>query len=812
MIRFILYFLIRFSVKIKVAFLIVFLISGVLFWNISYLQGTMSENEKTEKVLFSFETAQKVNTILFSLQKERTYSVAIAEHGQDVKRLEEIRKETDALLQKFSSCRKKLASIPSEKINAKIILLTNEISTLRSIRVAVDQGNIEGDEIVRYYTDSLIKHFIDLIALMTARIESNDFNAYFNLISAIEYTALQQALVQVAVGREEEFDQLWYDLISTQDAKSQTYLDRFKTFAKPSVIASYYKIYSSPSFIELNQMLEELKSQVGKKVSGIDITIWLAHYDTYMQNVKKVEKLNSDLVKAKIVSKIKEEKQAFKRSIGLLLLPLIIALVIAWFIFFDIKRSLHTLLEFLKDKEAPKRKDQVLLMQSDSELGTIYKTLFDFNKKINEQIDIIKTTYEIDQLTEIPNRIKLLDEMAKMQKIGHDFTVIYIDIHNFSHINDSFGQNVGDFYLKETAQILQEIAGSISSDKLLETSVFRMGSDEFVLICSHGEYINLLISKLKEVYIIEHDGIDMPLSFTFGIAHSDTEHSQATLLSRAEIASRFAIRAQKRFAYYDENALLEKRHKANLEWVKKIAAAFNDGHFAVHFQPIASVSTGKVVKYEVLIRMYDKAQELMISPVEFLGVLQNAGHEKDLTKLIIDQSFQSYEKCKIDLSINMTKDDLDEDMVDYLIAKADKHNIPPQSIVIELVESEELLKENYMLVIQEIKRGGFKVAIDDFGTGYSNFAYLTQIKPDYIKIDGSLVETIDKNEQDCQVVKGIYNFASNLGIEVIAEYVSSDSLYQIVKEIGIEYVQGYHIGQVMSCDEILQLQESREET
>ncbi|PHR55335.1 MAG: hypothetical protein COA44_10665 [Arcobacter sp.] len=810
MIRFILYFLIRFSVKIKVAFLIIFLISGVLFWNVSYLESSLDENAKTQKVLFAFDTAQKVNTILFSLQKERTYSVAIAEHGQDIKRLNIIRKETDKLLLQFSSCRKKLEEISSQKINNKIILLTNEISTLSVIRKDVDEERIEGDEIVRYYTDSLIKHFIDLIALMTARIESNDFNAYFNLISAIEYTSLQQALVQVAVGREEEFDQLWYDLITTQDAKSQTYLDRFKTFAEPSVIRSYYKIYSRPSFIHLNQMLEELKSQVGHKVEGIDIEEWLHYYDDYMQNVKEVEKLNSDVVKAKIEKQIKTEKEAFKRSIALLFFPLIIAFIIAWFIFFDIKQSLHTLLEFLKDKEAPKRKDQVLLMQSSSELGTIYKTLFDFNQKINEQIEIIKETYELDQLTEIPNRIKLLNEMAKMQAAGNNFTVIYIDIHNFSHINDSFGQDIGDFYLKATAQILKELAGSLSSDRLLETSVFRMGSDEFVVICSHAAYINLLISKLKEVYIIEHDGIDMPLSFTFGIANSDAIHSQASLLSRAEIASRYAIRTHKRFAYYDENALLEKRHKENLEWVKKIAAAFSDGLFTVHFQPIALTSTNEIVKYEVLIRMYDKDKELMISPVEFLGVLQNSGHEKELTKLIIDQSFLSYEKCKIDLSINMTKDDLDEDMVDYLIAKTNKHNIPPHAIIIELVESEELLKENYITIIEEIKRAGFKVAIDDFGTGYSNFAYLTQIKPDFIKIDGSLIQGIDKNKQDRQVVEGIYNFASNLGIEVVAEFVSSDAIYKIVKEIGIEYVQGYHIGHVMSCDEILQLQESRE--
>lgn len=805
MVQFILYFLSRFSVKIKVAFVIVFLISGVLFWNVSYLKDTLEQNEKTQKILFAFDTAQKVNTIIFSLQQERANSISIIEHGYDIKSLKKVRQETNALLNMFGTCKESLEKISSKKINAKILLLTNEISTLMKIRLNIDNGDIEGDEIVRYYTDSLIKHFIDLMALMTARIESNDFNAYFNLISAIEYTALQQTLVQVVVGREEEFDQVWYDLITTQDAKAQTYLNRFKTFAEPSVLDAYYKLYSSSSFIHLNQMLEELQSQVGHKVSGIDIKLWLKYYDIYMEDLKKVEMLNSHMVKDKIEKQIYKDKNKFKTNIILLILPLVIVFVIAWFIFIDIKQALRTLLDFLKEKEEPIRKNQVLLLQSKSELGTIYRTLFAFNKKINEQIKIIKQTYETDQLTEIPNRNKLINEMDKVQKLGHRFTIIYIDIHNFSHINDSFGQNVGDVYLKETAQILKEIGGSISSDESLETSVFRMGSDEFVMICSDEKYVTLLISKLKEFYIIEHDGIDMPLSFTFGIANSDNEHSQASLLSRAEIASRYAIKTHKRFAYYDEDALLEKRHKANLEWVKKIVKAFDEGLFSVHFQPIALTKTKEVLKYEVLIRMYDKEKELMVSPAEFLGVLQNSGHERELTKLIINESFASYEKFQIDLSINMTRDDLDEDMLNYLIYMSHKHNIPAASIVVELVESEELLNENYITIITEIKKSGFKVAIDDFGTGYSNFAYLRQIKPDYIKIDGSLIEQMATSVQDRHIVEGIYNFASNLGIVVIAEYVSSKELYDIVKDIGIEYVQGFYIGNVMSCDEIQKL-------
>lgn len=809
MIQFILYFLSRFSVKIKVAFLIVFLISGVIFWNISYVEDTISKKEKIENILTSFTTAQRLNALLFSLQKERSYSVAIAEHGYDKLSLEKVRNETDEYLNTFSTYKKNLEDTKSEKINKKIKLLTNELSTLMQTRKDIDAGKVAGDEIVRYYTDSLIKHFIDLIALMTAQIESNDFNAYFNLISAIEYMSLEQALVQVAVAREDEFDQIWYDLITTQDAKSQTYIDRFTTFAEPEIIEDYYRLYSSPAFIKLTQMQELLKSQVGQKVKDIDIDVWMKHHKQYVEDIKEVEKLNSNAVQVKIEKILTNNSNKSTKSILMLLVPLFFVLLIAWFIFMDIRQSLHTLLSFLKENESDKQKE-VLLLQSKSELGTIYRTLFAFNKKIKDQIKLIEHTYETDQLTGIPNRNKLLKDMDHMQGSNRRFSVIYIDIHNFSHINDSFGQGIGDVYLIETAQILKEIAGSISSNSFLETDVFRMGSDEFVIICSHIEYIELLISKLKETYIITHDGIDMPLSFTFGIASSDSSQSQASLLSRAEIASRFAIRTHKRFSYYDEDTLLEKNHKENLEWVKKISEAFKSGLFTVHYQAIASTTTGKLVKYEVLIRMYDKEKELMISPTDFLSVLQNSGHEKDLTKLVIEQSFQSYEKCKIDLSINITRDDLDEDLIDYLIAKAIKYKIPTSSIVLELVESQELLKEKYISIINNIKQAGFKIAIDDFGTGYSNFAYLTQIKPDYIKIDGSLIENIHKNKEERQVVEGIYNFASNLGIEVIAEYVSCDEIYENVKDIGIEYVQGFHIGHVMSCEEIIKIKKEAE--
>jgi len=143
-------------------------------------------------------------------------------------------------------------------------------------------------------------------------------------------------------------------------------------------------------------------------------------------------------------------------------------------------------------------------------------------------------------------------------------------------------------------------------------------------------------------------------------------------------------------------------------------------------------------------------------------------------------------------------------MLQYLERSLQLHEVKASSISIELVETEELLQEQYIKIIAAIKALGFKISIDDFGTGYSNFAYLTQIRPDFLKIDGSLIKDIDVNIENRNIVKGIVDLARSLDIVLIAEFVSSEAIYVIIKELGIDYAQGYYFGKAESCDVILE--------
>jgi EAL domain-containing protein (putative c-di-GMP-specific phosphodiesterase class I) len=371
-------------------------------------------------------------------------------------------------------------------------------------------------------------------------------------------------------------------------------------------------------------------------------------------------------------------------------------------------------------------------------------------------------------------------------------------------INDSFGQSVGDLYLKETAEMLSNIVKEIAIDPIVKLQVYRMGSDEFVIVCGNQQYISRVVEALTDTYLVKSNDIDMPLSFNFGLAHSSDTSTRSSLLTQAELAVKDAIDHQQRYSVYTGDGSYKVLYQTNLEWVKRINRAFELNRFEAHFQPIVLTKDETCSKFEVLIRLRESDGEEVISPFEFLPVLQKMGLEKRLTKVIIDQSFELMHRCDKEISINMTRDDLDEEMVRYLETSLYLHEIKASSVSIELVETEELLQERYMKIIHAIKALGCKISIDDFGTGYSNFAYLTQIRPDYLKIDGSLIKDIDVNVENRNIVKGIVDLARSLNIMLIAEFVSRVEIYDIIKELGIDYAQGFYFGKAESCDVISQ--------
>jgi len=788
----------RFSVKFKVGFLILFLIAGILFWNLSYISTNYGLYQNRAEVSGSLDKARAIESLMRLFQQERRAALDYLYLGGDAAAFKDVAKETT---ERLASMKGFMQQCRYAKKREKIEM---NLARLDSIRQQLLSRELGGIDVVRFYSDSLIKHLVDIVALMTQQNSSDGYMAYFTILNGIEYSALEADLTMAVIGEGSLTEDL-FEVIMVTDGKAQSALESFKRVSDFETIKRLYASYRNDHFVEINIQKENFRNRIFKRGGEkFDLSSWNRATNTYILNLRAIADLEYTRLSSVLNGEIVRYKERFYNDLVLLIIPVLAVGMVAYLVFLDINVSLRTMLGFLGGRRSDETKrEHLLLLKSPSELGQVYRKLFAFNTKINKQIRIIRQNYEFDPLTALPNRVKLLRVLEKALNEKMAFSLIYIDIHNFSLINDSFGQSVGDIYLKETAEILKGLVREIVKAPQMKLRVYRMGSDEFVVVCANQDYISRVVDALTHTYLVNYNGISMPLTFTFGLAKSNSDSTSSSILTQAELAVKDASRRQQRYSVYVGDDSYKIKYKNNLEWVKRIKIAFEQNRFEPHFQPIVSTIDGSCSKLEVLVRLRQEKGSGFILPCEFLPVLQKMGHEKRLTKVIIDQSFELLHRWDKEISINMTRDDLDEDMLRYLEMSLALHKVKASSVSIELVETEELLQESYIRIIQGIKALGCKISIDDFGTGYSNFSYLAKIMPDFIKIDGSLIKDIDVNVQNRSIVQGIVDLAHSLDIKLIAEFVSTPQIYAIIQQLGIEYAQGFYFGKAESSDVIL---------
>jgi len=794
----ILHFLSRFSVKSKVAFIILFLITGLVFWNLSYIATNYERYEERVSITNDLEKAHAIESLVAVFESERRSALDLLYLSHDQ---EAFQKSIDTTQQRLHKLQSFMLQCNYDK---KRSIVLKSLKKLEQIRSDVKAQKINGTEVVRFYTDSLIKHLVDIIGLMTQKHGTHGFVAYFNILNAIEYSALESDLTLAVMG-EKSLNQQLYEVILLQSGKAQSAFDDFKRVAKSNQIQALYNSYKNRDFVTLNIEKENFRDALF--VQG-EAEFSLKNFNhaslVFIQNLHLViQDVYQTLSQQIDKDRLHYLNQVYK-DLAMLFIPLFVTAFISFFIFADINLSLRTLLEFLSEtNQNHNREERMILLKSPSELGQVYRKLFTFNNKINEQIEIIRESYETDALTNLPNRVKLFSVLQEALDNKMRFTLLYIDIQNFSMINDSFGQRVGDLYLQKSAETLKMMVENSIAPSDHAVKVYRVGGDEFVIVCADKVRILEVITKLTDTHLVEHHDVEMPLNFTFGIAYSDEHSTPSSLITHAELALKDAQNYQKHYQIFEGDNSYKEHYRRNFEWVKRIKEAFNNKLFEAYFQPIVSVDDPSFKKYEVLIRLLNDDKSSVAAPIEFLSILQKMGLEKKLTKLIIDQSFTALQHCQSELSINMTREDLDDDMLHYFKDALKRYDVSSSLITIELIETEELMHDQYIRIIKAFKEMGCQIAIDDFGTGYSNFSYLSQIEPDFIKIDGSLIKDIDTNTQNRNIVKGIIDLAHSLEIKLIAEYVSSEEIYVIIQELGIEYAQGYYIGKAQSCEMIL---------
>ncbi|QFR48578.1 EAL domain-containing protein [Sulfurimonas lithotrophica] len=398
-----------------------------------------------------------------------------------------------------------------------------------------------------------------------------------------------------------------------------------------------------------------------------------------------------------------------------------------------------------------------------------------------------------DPLTQTFNR-NYLQEISPNLNLNH-YSIAMLDLDRFKLINDTYGHKAGDFILSQTTMIIKS---SIRDIDIL----IRYGGEEFLLLI-HNRYSNNISSDICErirenihshIFSYENNKIDMQIS----IGVYDNPAKEKNLNEAIKIADKMLYIAKKegrnRIINYNETSdstILSK--SIDIEFVKQ---ALYDNRVICFYQPIYDHNSKNIIKYEALVRIIDKNDEI-IPPIYFLPGLKHTNIHYKLTQRILSVVFDKFKDSKESVSININFSDLINEDIENTITETFTANPNLASrVTFEILESDDI--ENIVLFKEKINllhSFNAKVSIDDFGSGYSNFKTILDIEANFLKIDGSLVKNIDKNRKDFRVVKSIVHFAKEANMQTIAEFVHSKEVYEKLKELGVDYMQGYYIAQ-----------------
>ncbi len=462
--------------------------------------------------------------------------------------------------------------------------------------------------------------------------------------------------------------------------------------------------------------------------------------------------------------------------------------------------TLILLLFLLAEVNTINRKLQTYLEEKES----FQKKLADANRaltKYSEELEneVKKRTEEAlehlmkNPLTKLNNRLSFVKRLEKNSRAS----VAIFNIDRFQSYNDLFGAKVGD-------RIIQEYAAYLRQTIPYLYEIYHLQGDEFAIIEPDKKssptflaMVKRIAELVREFHYTDENGCFV-LQVSIGLCINEKQP-----LTKADMALKKAKNSRESLVIYNENLVKKQKYLENITMTKILSNALKDDRIVPYFQPIIDTKSQKVFKYEVLVRLVDE-NGLVISPVHFIYLAKQIKLYSELTKIVFEKAMKSAEEHNLHLSINLSADDIHHRPTRDFIMDRLAMSGYSDHITFELLESEET--ENYddiSAFIHRIKQYGAKIAIDDFGAGYSNFARILKLKVDYIKIDSSFIKKIDSDADSKEFVEIIHKLANTYNLKTVAEFVATETIYDTVSSIGIDFVQGYYFGRPEPIEEIL---------
>lgn len=399
----------------------------------------------------------------------------------------------------------------------------------------------------------------------------------------------------------------------------------------------------------------------------------------------------------------------------------------------------------------------------------------------------------IDDLTSVYKK-QYLQEFFEKNRI-YNYHVMLLDIDEFKEINQKFGYESGDIVLKAFTETL---SSALPSDAI----IVRIGGAEFLIVSPKEESIveeqaqNVFDVLKEKKYLIGNEVQYLTVSMSAMSVPKEITLIQSIERLLDEKLLEVKSKGKNDLAILSDKELNDAQYN-NIDYIKE---ALEEERLLCLYQPIYETQTKQIVKYEALVRLTDKDDpEKLIEPMYFMKLIKGTSQYIKMSKLVLREVFKTLETYKdVEISVNLDLDDLDNaDMMKLITHNLYENRNIANRLTFEIIEEHEV--KDYgkvMFYLQQLKAFGSKVALDDFGSGYASYSYLIKLNIDILKIDGSIIQELKSTPDHAKtVIRSIRELAKSFEYELVAEFVSDEDIYNTIKELGIQYAQGYYLGE-----------------
>ncbi len=416
-----------------------------------------------------------------------------------------------------------------------------------------------------------------------------------------------------------------------------------------------------------------------------------------------------------------------------------------------------------------------------------------------------------DTLTGLVNRLEFERRLSHLLDSANPHVphaLLYLDLDQFKVVNDTCGHIAGD-------DLLRQISALLRTKLRARDTLARLGGDEFGVLLEHCSAI--------EAKRIAHSLLELLQGFRFGwndrsftigvsiglVPITQAGETLASVFSAAD-SSCYAAKEKGRnrvHVYQAGDSMLAQRD-GEMRWMPRIQQALVDERFRLYFQPIlpvgATVSDG--VHGEILLRMLDEAGRIVL-PNAFLPAAERYGLMVAIDRWVVRRTLEALSAIPdtggdVTFAINLSGQSLGAaDFLDFVIDQIDTTRVSPSRLCFEITETSAVSELAHALhLIDTLKGRGCRFALDDFGTGLSSFSYLKTLPVDYLKIDGGFVMGLVGDDIDRAMVEAVHHVGHMMGLQTIAEWVESRAILLKLRQIGIDYGQGYALGHPRPLD------------